>query len=453
MHKFDWLGQALAIVTGVADGARASSSLAHYPHGPMGAPVIYPQQQGMPVYHNRAMWPFVTAYGLKAAAITGNVSVADAAYQSLMRGASLNLSNMENLEWLSGQPLLLDEKNPSLIGPVINSKRQLWSVGAYLGMVIGNVFGISATNDGIEIRPFITSRLRRETFGQSNSITLNKLRLRDKTITVTIELPPASSAEGYYSADKVKFAWRDLSADSIVDIKLGALVPGQQAIRRVSADPYSESSAVFAPREPEIANFTSGNGHVRFDIVAGKHSADTVYNVYRDGKLAAAGVTAGAWSDRGANSCYAVEAVFSASGNRSHHSASRCAGPAIDFAERDTIKVPAKGRYQLQVRYRNVANQINLGISGGVKWLAVKDISGRVLAQHVIQLPHSRNDIPWVYSTPLEATLPAGAYRLELSDFYNMSYLQSNSTFSAAGGADGASNKFDIDGVRLLRVK
>jgi hypothetical protein len=370
-----------------------------------------------------------------------------------MRGAALNLSNMENLEWLSGQPLLLDEKNPSLIGPVINSKRQLWSVGAYLGMVIGNVFGISATNDGIEIRPFITSRLRRETFGQSNSITLNKLRLRDKTITVTIELPPASSAEGYYSADKVRVAWRDLSADSIVDIKLGALVPGQQAIRRVSADPYSESSAVFAPREPEIANFTSSNGHVRFDIVAGKNSADAAYNVYRDGKLAAAGVAAGAWGDRGANACYAVEAVFPASGNRSHHSASRCAGPAIDFAERDTIKVPAKGRYQLQVRYRNVANQINLGISGGVKWLAVKDISGRVLAQHVIQLPHSRNDIPWVYSTPLEATLPAGAYRLELSDFYNMSYLQSNSTFSAAGGADGASNKFDIDGVRLLRVK
>jgi hypothetical protein len=33
----------------------------------MGAPVIWPQQQDMPVYHNRAIWPFVTAYGLKAA--------------------------------------------------------------------------------------------------------------------------------------------------------------------------------------------------------------------------------------------------------------------------------------------------------------------------------------------------------------------------------------------------
>lgn len=450
MHKFDWLGQALAIVTGVAEGARARSIVAHYPHGPMGAPVIYPQQQGMPVYHNRAMWPFVTAYGLKAAAITGNVSVADAAYQSLMRGAALNLSNMENLEWLSGQPLLLDEKNPSLIGPVINSKRQLWSVGAYLGMVIENVFGISATNDGIEIRPFITSRLRRDTFGQSDSITLKNLRLHDKTISVTIELPPASPGEGYYKVEKIKFAWRDLTEDRAINIKLGALVPGEQAIRRVKADPYVESSAVFAPREPEIANFTRSDGHVRFDVVG---TNDAVYNVYRDGKLAAAGVRAGAWSDRNVHSCYAVEAVFPASGNRSHHSASRCAGPVIEVAGPGTINVPEKGRYQVQVSYRNVANQINLGISGGVKWLAIKDRSGRVVAQHVIQLPHSRKDIPSVYSTPLEAFLPAGEYRLELSDFYNMSYLQSNSTFSAAGGADGASNKFDIHGVRLIRVK
>jgi hypothetical protein len=58
-----------------------------------------------------------------------------------------------------------------------------------------------------------------------------------------------------------------------------------------------------------------------------------------------------------------------------------------------------------------------------------------------------------VYSTPLNARLKAGMrYRLQLSDFYNMSYLQSNSSFSAAGGVDGPSNRFDIYGVRLLRV-
>jgi hypothetical protein len=502
MHKFDWLGQTLAVVAGVADGERARTVVAHYPHGPMGAPVIYPQQQGMPVYHNRAIWPFVTAYGLKAAAMTGNASVADAAYQTLMRGASLNLSNMENLEWLTGQPLLLDEKNRSLVGPVINSKRQLWSVGAYLGMVIESVFGVAASSDGIAIRPFITGRLRRATFGQSNSITLNRLRLRDKTITVTLQLPPARPGDGFYLVDSVTVngakvpnavRWEQLLTNNVIDVQLGALIPGNQGIRRVSADPFTESNAVFGPREPGIANLVRDDrARASFDIVGGENGSDTVYNVYRDGKPIATSVKAGAWSDRsaGATACYSVEAMFIASGNRSHHSAPRCVGTSIEVPVTDArvasnvavsgpnerfaaphlkdwgkpadtfavgaIEVPVAGVYQVQVRYHNGANQINLGISGGVKWLAVKDRSGRIVARHVIQLPHARiekTDTQPVYSTPLTAHLSAGQYSLELNDFYNMSYLQSNSTFSAAGGADGASNRFDIYGVRLLRTK
>ena len=502
MHKFDWLGQALAIVTGVADPVRARSILARYPHGPMGPPVIHPQQPDVPVYHNRAMWPFVTAYGLKAAAMVGNVSVADAAYQSLMRGAALNLSNMENLEWLSGQPLLLIEAKPSLIGPVINSKRQLWSVGAYLGMVIENVFGMSATADGIAIHPFITSRLRRETFSQSASITLNKLRLKGKTITVTVVLPPAQALDGYYPVDSVivngvrksqHVLWSDLPFEATIEVRLGGLVPGQQAIRRVGADPFEQSSAVFGPREPAIASVTrDAGGQARVDVGAGGNSLDVRYNVYRDGKLAAAGVAAGAWLDRvaDASSCYSAEAQFPVSGNRSHHSAARCLDPGIDIAVTDRrvasnvavaaadgrfaeprlqawgkpgdylavdgVKLAAAGIYQVQLRYHNGANQINLGISGGVKWLTIRDASNRVVARQVIALPHApveKTATPPVFSTPLRVALKAGEYRLQLSDFYNMSYLQTNSSFAAAGGVDGASNRFDIFGVRLLKIK
>jgi hypothetical protein len=502
MHKFDWLGQALAIVTGVADPARARSILAHYPHGPMGAPVIYPQQPGVPVYHNRAMWPFVTAYGLRAAVLSRNVSVADAAYQSLTRGASLNLSNMENLEWLSGQPLLLDEDKPGLIGPVINSKRQLWSVGAYLGMVIENVFGIAATFEGIAVRPFITSRLRRETFGQSGSITLNKLHLGGKIITVTVALPPAHAIDGYYLVDSVsvngatksaQLSWADLPADAAIEIRLGALVPGEQAIRHVGADPLAESSAVFGPREPVIAGLArDASGRARVDIAAGGNGPEVRYNVYRDGKLAAAGVVAGGWTDPSASAtaCYSAEALFPVSGNRSHHSAARCVDTGIEIAVTDRrvssnvaikgpdgrfaaarleawgkpadrfavdgVKVSEAGLYQVQLRYHNGANQVNLGISGGVKWLAVKDAAGRVLARRVIALPHAligKTHSAPVYSTPLRVRLKAGEYRFELGDFYNMSYLQTNSTFSAAGGADGGSNRFDIFGVRVLKVK
>lgn len=501
MHKFDWLGQALAIDTGVAGAARARSIVANYPHGPMGAPVIWPQQPGMPVYHNRAIWPFVTAYGLRAAARSGNVSVADAAYETLMRGAALNLSNMENLEWLSGQPLLLDEQHPSLIGPVINSKRQLWSVGAYLGMVVEDVFGVHLTAAGVELTPFVTARLRREAFGASRIATLDNLRLQGKAISVRLHLPPAVQDSGYYRVARVALdgqavrtaiAWAELKDGSTIDIDLGPLVAGDQAIRRVNAHPYEEDPKVFGPPEPRIAHLERTPAGKPVLGIAANGNADARYNLYKNGKLVAAGVTGDAWTDDhgGATGCYAAEAVYARTTNYSHHGIPRCIGAAIDvpvtdarvssnlplatpsqrfpqphiqgwgspgdrFAV-DAIRVAQPGQYAVQVRYHNSANQVNLGISGGVKWLALKDASGRVVAEGVVQLPHARiekADTPAVYSTPIAAALKPGSYRLELSDFYNMSYLRSNSTFSAAGGVEGPSNRFDIYGVRLLRVR
>ncbi len=506
LHKFDWLGQALAIVTGVADGERARSILARYPHGPMGAPVIWPQQQGMPVYHNRAMWPFVTAYGLRAAALGRHAGVADAAYDALIRGAALNLSNMENLEWLSGQPVLLDEAHPELIGPVINSRRQLWSVGGYIGMVVRNVFGVSATAGGIRLQPFVTTRLRAGMIGADGVATLRNLRLRGHAIDVTLHLPAdagSDHAPGIYAVEGIllngqpagpDIRWDQLRAENTIEIRFGKAAADAQPMRRVQADPYREDPAVFGPREPVVTSMTrDAAGHPVLTIGGPGEAAGVTYNVYRDGKPVAQGLAAGAWTDRAApaNACYAVEAQFGASANRSHHSQPFCIGSVVDIAATDArvaasvalagpnarfadtrlanwgkpddhfavreVRVPQDGDYAVQVRYHNGANQVNLGISGGVKWLTVKDGAGAIVAQGVVQLPHARIDkanTPTVFSTPLTAKLAAhGSYRIEMSDFFNMSYLESNSSFSAAGGVEGPSNRFDIYGVRLLRVR
>jgi hypothetical protein len=40
--------------------------------------VIWPQQQDTAIYHNRAEWPFVTAYWLKAAKAADHDGVASA---------------------------------------------------------------------------------------------------------------------------------------------------------------------------------------------------------------------------------------------------------------------------------------------------------------------------------------------------------------------------------------
>ena len=501
LHKFDWLGQALAIVTGIASEEQARSILARYPHGPMGAPVIWPQQAGMPVYHNRALWPFVTGYGLRAATHAGNVAVADAAYDSLMRGAALNLSNMENLEWLSGQPLLLDERNPHLIGPVINSRRQLWSVGAYIGMVIEGVFGVSATDGGIALKPFVTAKLRREQFGNANEIALRDLRLHGKRLDVRLRLPAASQDNGYYAVERVllngkpatsTISLAQLALENDVEIVLGKLVPGEQAIRRVNDNPYANGGATFGPSEPSVGSLVRGKDGVTLRIVPGGEEADVVYSVYRDGKLVADDLQAGDWRDRsgGAGACYALEARFTATGNRSHHSRPSCVDGGIEIKAGDPrivssvavsppdarfamprlvawgqpgdrfaverIDVATPGRYAVQLQYHNAAALVNLGISGGVKWLVVKDAGGKAVVQGVVQLPHApllKEATPAVWSTPVSAELTAGRYRVELSDFFNMSYLDSNSSFSGAGGTAGVWNRIDIMGIRLLRTR
>jgi hypothetical protein len=362
---------------------------------------------------------------------------------------------------------------------------------------------VSATATGIHVQPFITARLRANMVGADGVATLSKLRLRGHAIDVTLRLPAADGAAGRYEVERIllnghaagpDIRWEQLQDRNAIEVHLKAVAGGDGAIRRVQADPYREDPAVFGPREPVIASLArDAAGHAVLAIATHAEPAAVVYNIYRDGKPVARGLTKASWTDDSAPTaaCYAVEAQFTASGNRSHHSRPRCIGAEVAIAATDArvaasvplaapnarfaeahlanwgkpddrfavreVRVPQAGDYAVQVRYHNAANQINLGVSSGVKWLVVKDQAGAIVAQGVVQLPHARLEkanTPTVLSTPLAAHLDAqGSYRIEMSDFFNMSYLQSNSTFSAAGGVEGPSNRFDIYGVRLVRVR
>ncbi|WP_374582955.1 alpha/beta hydrolase-fold protein [Pseudoduganella sp.] len=449
LHKFDWLGQALAIITGVADAGQAQSILARYPHGPLGAPVIWPQQPGVPVYHNRALWPFVTAYGLRAATQHSNVAVADAAYASLLQGAALNLSNMENLEWRSGDPS----------APAINSRRQLWSVGGFLGMVVQQVFGIGVDAERLHVTPFITSRLRREWFAGSDVVELSGLTLHGKRLHLRIKLPPAVALEGHYVPTGGKLngkdarspvAWSELADDNLIEVEMGPLVPGRQAITFAGSEDAST-----APPEP-IVQLSPAGAAPALRIAPAPGTRDAArYSIYRDGRLAAHGLAAGEWSDSaaapGAAHCYAVEAAYPASGARSHHSQPLCTSATqaagMQAASDGRITVAKEGRYHLQLRYNNHAHQINLGITNAVQAVRLRDRHGALAAQGIVQMPHNAAADGPAWSTPLTAQLKPGNYQLELQPFYNMSDLQSNASYADAGGAR---NQAEVLGSRLL---
>lgn len=500
LHRFDWLGLSLAITTGVADAARAQRVLASYPHGPMGAPVVWPQQQGVPVYHNRSIWPFVTAYGLDAAAGAGHVGVADEAYATLVRGAAVHLSNMENMEWLSGAAMWNDPQHSALSGPVINSRRQLWSVGAYIGMVVRNVFGIQLQGGGLRVRPFVTAKLRRGLLAGASHMTLYDLNLVGKRLTVQLVLPRAQdSGDGYYEVAEVTLNGRpagtalrldQLTQDNVLEVRLGALLPGGQQITRVSGSPHQVDGPTFAPYEPEIVSARRGaGGKVDVTLRDSRNPPGSVhYQLYSNGRLLAAGLSELRWSGGGATEgarCFSIEAVSVGSGLRSHHSAPVCTEQGLEIGLADVrvqsnvraapdaagelrlkdwglpqdrysvrgVLLECNGRYAIQLRYLNHNHSINTGITNGVKLLSVRAADGHLVAQRVVQMPHLPPGSVPTYSTPAEVVLDAGVYMVELGDFYNMSYLNSNALYGAAGGATGPLNRVDLYGLRVLQLE
>ncbi|MCU0334526.1 MAG: hypothetical protein MUF62_05680 [Chitinophagaceae bacterium] len=70
--RFEALGEALAVLFGVADAEKAKSIFSKSPLTPFGVTCIYPQIPGIPPYHNNGIWPFVQSYWNLAAARAGN---------------------------------------------------------------------------------------------------------------------------------------------------------------------------------------------------------------------------------------------------------------------------------------------------------------------------------------------------------------------------------------------
>ncbi|NVC92307.1 Six-hairpin glycosidase-like protein [Vibrio natriegens] len=474
VDKYDMLGEALAIISGIATDTQAKQIMSNYPHSEFGVPVYFPQQPDVPVYHNRAIWPFVTAYSLRAAHQTQNVAAANNAIQSLVRGTATNLSNMENLEWLSGKSFIIHSdhgEDPSLDGPVINSQRQLWSVGGYLNMVVETIFGIHTETGQLEIKPFITSWVRNNLLAQSDEITLENFAFKGKTYSVTVELPEVSEDEtGYYPVENVT-----LDQEGNYRVTLGGLVSVESEVKLVSGvAPYaSEDSRVYSPQEPTLVA-TSADNSVNI-AVESKYNV----NLYRNGDLIQSNVAAQTYTDVPEGfACYIAESI-NEQGFRSNPSQPICIGEEIRIKLEgnyqplkedvsvvtvnkdsgavnglESFSVPSSGTYQFDAWYNNNLGQLNTGITNAVKLLEVTDESGTVVGQGYLQMGHIGESQGMRYSTAIEVKLEQGTtYHLTLKDHFNMSYLKSNETYIYAGGIEGELNEAQIADIRITPLK
>ncbi len=505
IHKYDLLGESLAVLAGVATDDQAQRVVASYPRVPQGPAVMWPQQPLIPIYHNRGIWPFVTAYGLLAARKVGNAAVFEHDLASLIRGAALNLSNMENFEFTTLAPYYDDGEYS---GPVVNSRRQLWSVAGYIGAIVKGVFGMEATQSGVRFAPFITPSMQAQWFADQSSITLHGISWRGHSFDVTVALPADAPAEGgAYAIDRVTLNGDEVDAEAfwsaadLDDANTVEVVLGTPQARgeMTLVEDLEDFKKLWAPRQPnltEVAPTQDGSTlELTFD---GGEEQGVVFHIWRDGTEVATDLEAGTWVDPDAadwettTHCYVVEAKFPETGHRSQHTPPQCwwGNPgderidevsihnfrAIDGGEWSTQHGRAhyqnwgepshalelsyftpqwSGEHLLQLVYGNGAGGFNTGITSAVKEIVVEEAAtGDEVARGTALMPHLGFDnwARWGESSFVRADLDATkVYRVRVEDGINMSYFAHFIPYTAGnGGGMSPYNRVNIHALKVL---
>ena len=458
----------------------------------------------MPIYHNQAIWPFVTAYWTKAARSANAAEAVDAGFRSLTQLAAFNLSNMENFDVRTG---LAEIKSSGRNGPVINSRRQLWSVAAYLSLVQDIVFGLETSGDGLRFRPFITANIRNETFAGSDVVALNNFFYHSTRIRVRLHLPPAKSlAGGVCTIERTELngniigdgfvAENTLKPENDWDIYLAAPKSAghPMPLRLVDMDDERMLCGPLPPVWDEgQGGITAENGKL---ILHYHHadSANTVFNIYRDGALLAKSVRETNWTDSGFGAylkrvhSYSVAAVDSVSGNTSHltpprsflSGAEHLVIPAAELLNQGgnlaggyhfenwgkpedrlaskSFMVKHSSRFQIRAEFSNGMGPVNTGITCGVKKLELRRAGdATVMASGYLIMPQSGDWHRWDMSSPVLANLTAGeSYVISISEdelSRNMSCLKNNERYTDwPGGGQTSCNYVNIAALDLQQV-
>jgi hypothetical protein len=496
LNRFDLLGQSLAVLCGIADNDKSEKIIANYPQGRYGPPVVWPQEKTVPIYHNQAIWPFVTAYWLKAAKAAGNSTAVDHAVHSLVRGTALNLSNMENFDFVTGQAFA---KVNGIEGPVINSRRQLWSVAGYMAMVQDVIFGMETTSDGIRFLPCITTNMHRNYFKFGRTIELRNFTYRGKSIQVTIHLPAWNEqSQGIYTIDKIILNNKPVQKNFIPAGKLEKnshweiqLAPAtNKAADKINRIDQKNPKSIFGPKQPQWqGDIAVENGKLKLRYDA-EGETDVRFNIYRNGQICAKAITETQWTDPQSSAdktCfYRVEAFYPGSDNCSHVtpvnvycpqknriqiSATAMKntggnlvdndhfenwGKSQDKLQVDSFTVQKSGCYLFSVKYSNGAGPINTGVACGVKRIEIADPSGKSVAAAYLIMPHTADWKRYLDSSTLEADVKAGInYTIKIfEDPYarNMSYFDHYEPYRGLGNGMTPCNYVNIVSLEAIRI-
>lgn len=446
--KYDLLGNSLAILHGIAKSSNQNNLLENYSMSKLSAPVIFPQDKNAPIYHNRATWPFVSSYALLAAKRQKQALIYNHLFNSLIYGSALNLSNMENFEFLSLKNYVHDYEKS---GPVLNSQRQLWSVAGFISSYVDGIFGKEVRDNSIRFNPFITHGIKTNLLSSSSSIELKNFNFKSKFIDVKINLPKKFkfNKNAYFLKTKTLLNGKLLQRDfiSYKDLKTNNIIEIFMDKSELSSSRISISNSnIYSPQTPEIISFFKKNNKIKIQL-----KEFGTYNVYKNNKVFIKNMKADFFEDfvNETTACYSVELVKY--GNHSYHSEPKC------FWQNDYVQLlPLKGSfnvkksadYLLQVEYENNGD-LSTGITASVKKVKIYEASHLIKEAYLI-LPHSQGtrDSNFISLNLKKDT----SYKVHLSDFFNMSYFDHFQTYIYRGGRSGEDNHAKLLSLKLLKM-
>ncbi|HEX8244264.1 MAG TPA: hypothetical protein VF541_12225 [Longimicrobium sp.] len=410
--RSDALGEALAVIYGVADAARADRITARTPLVTFGAPTFWPYIPNMTMYHNGALWPFVNAFWTWAAADAGNTAAVEHGLASIYRPAALFLTNKENMVAQTGH----------FDGTVLNSDRQLWSVAGNLATQYRVLFGMRFRPDHLAFSPMVPPAYAGER-------TLSNLRYRGAILTVTVR----GSGDGVASA---RLDGRPLARAEVPATLTGAHTVEIQMNGRWPAGQIHLVNNRWTPETP-VATLR-GNVLTWAPVTGAAH-----YAVYRDGRRASSTrETRMAVGRADGVAEYQVMAI-DAAGTESFLSEPVRVAPADAVIvarprgaplEREhagysgdgyvrltreantsvevPVRVPCAATYEIDARYANGNGPINTDAKAALRTLRVdgREVGVLVMPQRGVNAWED-----WGYGTALRVALTAGAHTLTLA--------------------------------------
>jgi hypothetical protein len=422
-ERSDALGEALAVLYGVADDARAARILRSTPVEWSGIPCVYPQSEDISPYHNKAVWPFVEAFWGWASARNRNGASVEHALGSISRAAALFGTNKENLIAANGD----------YMGTEINSSRQLWSVAGNIASTLRVLYGINLTADSLVFSPFVPK-------AYAGEMTLHGFRYRGAILDVVLQGWGCNVSSATLDGSPMK---RAVIGDGLKGRHTLVLVLNNE-IPSSRIKIVGESFAPLTP-VPSLKNRTiswSAVPHaveyvVRKNGKPARHVTSCSYTFDAPEAFAEYQVEA---VDRAGHASFLSEPIaVSPEGNALTVKAAPGGDPA---GQGDgvliSVAVTTPGLYIIEFRYANGSGPINTDNKCAIRTLT---IDGG--AKSVVVFPQRGTEAwdNWGYSSPVRVRLTKGEHTIRLS----LTAMDAN--------MNGAVNTALVDSVRLTLMR